>query len=254
MESAESVSGFAERNEASEIRRQERRIRDGKIIVVVSSAEETKAAQAVDKSRRKIDDDDDVDLSNVGTLVHSLADGSSGPDGKENMGEKRIPGESRPSRRSNCETDKIFPQQQQRSQRAAANRSPRHESANGIPTLLCIDGRLVDAATSGVKPKIPRPANAFMLFANEWRRKLAAENPRESNKDISVRLVSLPKTSKRTSKPLSSSFSHSSFSPFIFVSPRCAVNMPQTRPLEESDLRRRRRREEIRFNELRSKE
>ncbi|CAG5108948.1 Similar to SRY: Sex-determining region Y protein (Lutra lutra) [Cotesia congregata] len=38
------------------------------------------------------------------------------------------------------------------------------------------------------KAKIPRPANAFMLFANEWRRKLANENPRESNKDISVRL------------------------------------------------------------------
>ncbi|KAL2717066.1 transcription factor SOX-9-like [Vespula squamosa] len=27
-----------------------------------------------------------------------------------------------------------------------------------------------------------------MLFANEWRKKLASENPRESNKDISVRL------------------------------------------------------------------
>ncbi|XP_034943823.1 uncharacterized protein [Chelonus insularis] len=38
------------------------------------------------------------------------------------------------------------------------------------------------------KAKIPRPANAFMLFANEWRKKLALENPRESNKDISVRL------------------------------------------------------------------
>ena len=39
------------------------------------------------------------------------------------------------------------------------------------------------------KQKIPRPANAFMLFANEWRKRLAIENPRESNKDISVRLV-----------------------------------------------------------------
>ncbi|XP_024945294.1 uncharacterized protein LOC107272205 isoform X2 [Cephus cinctus] len=38
------------------------------------------------------------------------------------------------------------------------------------------------------KQKIPRPANAFMLFANVWRKKLAVENPRESNKDISVRL------------------------------------------------------------------
>lgn len=44
---------------------------------------------------------------------------------------------------------------------------------------------------SSSKAKIPRPANAFMLFANKWRKKLAAENPKESNKDISVRLVIL---------------------------------------------------------------
>ena len=40
-----------------------------------------------------------------------------------------------------------------------------------------------------MRQKIPRPANAFMLFANEWRKKLAVENPRESNKEISVRLA-----------------------------------------------------------------
>lgn len=34
----------------------------------------------------------------------------------------------------------------------------------------------------------PRPPNAFMIFANEWRKKLALENPSESNKQISVRL------------------------------------------------------------------
>ncbi|XP_076182244.1 uncharacterized protein LOC143154212 [Ptiloglossa arizonensis] len=60
----------------------------------------------------------------------------------------------------------------------------------GFPTFVCIDSRVADS--NGVKRKIPRPANAFMLFANEWRKKLAAENPRESNKDISVRLVSFP--------------------------------------------------------------
>lgn len=27
--------------------------------------------------------------------------------------------------------------------------------------------------------KIPRPPNAFMIFANEWRRRLATENPRK---------------------------------------------------------------------------
>lgn len=47
------------------------------------------------------------------------------------------------------------------------------------------DAKNVGAAAA--KQKIPRPANAFMLFANEWRKKLAVENPRESNKDISVR-------------------------------------------------------------------
>ncbi|GLG98502.1 hypothetical protein R5R35_011416 [Gryllus longicercus] len=36
--------------------------------------------------------------------------------------------------------------------------------------------------------KIPRPPNAFMIFANEWRRKLAFQHPTESNKEISVRL------------------------------------------------------------------
>ncbi|KAL6423572.1 hypothetical protein ACFW04_010247 [Cataglyphis niger] len=105
-------------------------------------------------------------------------------DDKENAEEKRISDESKISR-GNREADKIFPQQQQRQQ---VNRSPRRKSA-GIPTLLCIDGGgLTDATAVEVKRKIPRPANAFMLFANEWRRKLAAENPRESNKDISVRL------------------------------------------------------------------
>ncbi|KAF4528574.1 hypothetical protein B566_EDAN015721 [Ephemera danica] len=36
--------------------------------------------------------------------------------------------------------------------------------------------------------KIPRPPNAFMVFANEWRRKLAFQHPSENNKEISVRL------------------------------------------------------------------
>ncbi|EZA58802.1 Transcription factor Sox-19b [Ooceraea biroi] len=186
MESDESVSRFAEKNEASEICKRERRTRDrtdrGKIIVVVSAAE-TKPPASNKKLKKKIDDD--VSLCNVTSSVHSVRmKDSVDEDGKENTGEKRIPSESKLSR-GNCETDKIFPQQQQRTR---ANRSPRRESA-AIPTLLCIDDRLVDAAATGVKPKIPRPANAFMLFANEWRRKLAAENPRESNKDISVRLV-----------------------------------------------------------------
>lgn len=35
--------------------------------------------------------------------------------------------------------------------------------------------------------KIPRPPNAFMIFANEWRKRLALQYPTESNKVISVR-------------------------------------------------------------------
>ncbi|KAL6261446.1 hypothetical protein P5V15_006538 [Pogonomyrmex californicus] len=103
-------------------------------------------------------------------------------DDKENVAVKRIPDEPKVSC-GNREVNKIFPQQQQRTR---TNRSPRLKST-GTPTLLYIDGNgLADAAA--VKRRIPRPANAFMLFANEWRKKFAAENPRESNKDISVRL------------------------------------------------------------------
>lgn len=42
--------------------------------------------------------------------------------------------------------------------------------------------------------RIPRPPNAFMIFANEWRKRLALENPTESNKQISVRLGKLWKS------------------------------------------------------------
>jgi len=43
-------------------------------------------------------------------------------------------------------------------------------------------------AAAEPKEKIPRPPNAFMIFANEWRRKLAIQFSNESNKEISVRL------------------------------------------------------------------
>lgn len=132
-----------------------------------------------------------MSILDVISSIHSLAEKNYDSNNfdnnfdKENMRIKCVPGESKQSC-GNREVDKIFPQQQQQTQ---ANRSPRRKST-GIPTLLCIDGNRL-ATTAGVKRKIPRPANAFMLFANEWRKKLAAENPRESNKDISVRLVSL---------------------------------------------------------------
>ncbi|KAJ1529822.1 hypothetical protein ONE63_006563 [Megalurothrips usitatus] len=50
------------------------------------------------------------------------------------------------------------------------------------------------------KDRIPRPPNAFMLFANEYRKKLSCENPRESNKDISVRLGTMWKSMTKEKK------------------------------------------------------
>lgn len=146
---------------------------------MVSASETRPSVSSEYLKRKKVNDKISLDVT---SSVHSFKD-ENGDEDKENAEEKRIPDESKISH-GNREADKIFPQQQQQ-----VNRSPRRKSA-GIPTLLCIDGGgLADAMAVGVKRKIPRPANAFMLFANEWRRKLAAENPRESNKDISVRLV-----------------------------------------------------------------
>uniref|UniRef100_A0A1B6MU69 HMG box domain-containing protein n=1 Tax=Graphocephala atropunctata TaxID=36148 RepID=A0A1B6MU69_9HEMI len=50
--------------------------------------------------------------------------------------------------------------------------------------------------------KIPRPPNAFMIFANDFRRKLALKYPVESNKDISVRLGSMWKNLDPDSKEM----------------------------------------------------
>ncbi|XP_011063188.1 PREDICTED: mating-type protein MAT-2-like [Acromyrmex echinatior] len=161
MEPRERVSNFSIKDEPIEICEEKEYIRDsidrGKVIVVVSPTE-TKPLASSEHLKNKIN-------NNMSFLDISI--------------------ESTQSCGSH-EVDKIFPQQQHRTQ---GNRSPRRKSTS-IPTLLCIDNnKLVDATSAtGVKRKIPRPANAFMLFANEWRRKLAAENPRESNKDISVRL------------------------------------------------------------------
>lgn len=49
------------------------------------------------------------------------------------------------------------------------------------------DCRPVPKIGSGVSTKIPRPPNAFLIFANLWRRKLAISNPEENNRQISVR-------------------------------------------------------------------
>ncbi|XP_029669354.1 uncharacterized protein LOC115239140 [Formica exsecta] len=184
METRERVLNFAEKDEINEVSEEKRCIRDrGKIIVVVSATETRPSVSSEYLERKKVNGE--ISLLDVTSSVHSFQDENGDDDDKENEEEKRILDESKSLPRGNREADEIFPQQQQRQQ---VNRSPRRKSA-GIPTLLCIDGGgLTDATAVGVKRKIPRPANAFMLFANEWRRKLAAENPRESNKDISVRL------------------------------------------------------------------
>ncbi|XP_068904051.1 transcription factor SOX-9-like isoform X4 [Tenebrio molitor] len=50
----------------------------------------------------------------------------------------------------------------------------------------CIKREFYDESKE--KPKIPRPPNAFMLYANENRKKMSQLYPTESNKDISKRL------------------------------------------------------------------
>ncbi|XP_066907944.1 transcription factor Sox-1b isoform X2 [Halyomorpha halys] len=50
--------------------------------------------------------------------------------------------------------------------------------------------------------KIPRPPNAFMIYANTWRKKLAHDHPSESNKQISVRLGKLWKDMAADEKEL----------------------------------------------------
>ncbi|VEN39111.1 unnamed protein product, partial [Callosobruchus maculatus] len=49
----------------------------------------------------------------------------------------------------------------------------------------------IDAANSAkseLKLKIPRPPNAFMLYANEHRKVMAQQHPADSNKEISRKL------------------------------------------------------------------
>jgi hypothetical protein len=41
--------------------------------------------------------------------------------------------------------------------------------------------------TSGAMTKIRRPPNAYIIFAREWRQKLAAKYPEEECIEISVR-------------------------------------------------------------------
>lgn len=48
--------------------------------------------------------------------------------------------------------------------------------------------RLLSGQIQTESSKVPRPANAFMLFANENRKKMAHMYPLDSNKEISKRL------------------------------------------------------------------
>lgn len=138
---------------------------------------ETKPSTSIEylENREKINDD---------SSTHSVTNKNfDNDDDKENTEKRRILSGSKIVN-NNLEQDKIFSQTW-----TPVGRSPTCKSTD-IKTLLRIDGgELPNTETARAKRKIPRPANAFMLFANEWRRKLAAQNPRESNKDISVRLV-----------------------------------------------------------------
>jgi hypothetical protein len=48
--------------------------------------------------------------------------------------------------------------------------------------------------------KIPRPPNAFLLFANKWRKTLSMQYPWERNKEISIRLGVMWKSMKKEEK------------------------------------------------------
>ncbi|XP_046665080.1 uncharacterized protein LOC124357378 isoform X1 [Homalodisca vitripennis] len=61
---------------------------------------------------------------------------------------------------------------------------------------------LPDSALLLNSKKIPRPPNAFMIFANEWRKQLAQQHPTDSNKSISVRLGQLWKNMSKGSKEI----------------------------------------------------
>lgn len=47
---------------------------------------------------------------------------------------------------------------------------------------------------SKTSAKIPRPPNAFILFSNKWRKKVAEQHPRETNMEISKRLGAMWKS------------------------------------------------------------
>jgi hypothetical protein len=65
-------------------------------------------------------------------------------------------------------------------------------------TLLPNSGTL--AAKLKEKVRIRRPPNAFIVFANEWRKKIAAQNPQERNKQISTRLGAMWKLLSKEEK------------------------------------------------------
>jgi hypothetical protein len=50
------------------------------------------------------------------------------------------------------------------------------------------------------KVRIRRPPNAFIVFANEWRKNIAAQNPQEKNKQISTRLGAMWKLMSKEQK------------------------------------------------------
>lgn len=50
------------------------------------------------------------------------------------------------------------------------------------------------SSNSMTATKIPRPPNAFILFANQWRKKLAGRHPWETNAEISKRLGNMWKS------------------------------------------------------------
>ncbi|KAG8322872.1 hypothetical protein J6590_012861 [Homalodisca vitripennis] len=60
---------------------------------------------------------------------------------------------------------------------------------------------LPDSALLLNSKKIPRPPNAFMIFANEWRKQLAQQHPTDSNKSINKPLAKKPAQNQISEQP-----------------------------------------------------
>ncbi|XP_049272519.1 transcription factor SOX-8 [Rhipicephalus sanguineus] len=134
-------------------------------------------------------DDDQDDDSSVGS---SPFDQDGFLDSLDSMG--HAPGDGQPS---SSATVSAAAEDHHFSPDGAATATAAAEEAtppDDVPTDLSMAGPSVSSGAQHgyqLRWRIPRPPNAFMLFAQEKRRLVAAENPNENNQRVSSRLGKL---------------------------------------------------------------